>query len=296
MKPILTVTDAPCLVSPIADKLCPGLLENRGILPRNDQGVASIPALLLQRSHDGHPHALEQQQQQHALRDDPDTRFPSQSPTTVTTTTTTTTTTNASTDAKVANANTTTTITNTTTTTNTTVNVYALYESAAPSHPVQAHVDFRELLQLSAEDTQQQQQQQRQKQYAQPTDSLGALDGPFSAARVCLAAERSLDSLHQLGCYAISLFEVSLSMGSTRGRDGGMLGVSRATVHNRQKEQPIFLAENCPFDEKEGRLSTLMNLLLTPLSFQEFNSSLRNESGLHSPVRAAVPFWGQTTF
>ena len=168
------------MVSPIADKLCPDLLENRGILPRNDLGVASIPALLVQRGRDGHPHALEQQQG--ALREDPGARFPSPSPITVTTTTTTTTT-NITT-----NANITTTTTNTTTTVNTNMNVYALYEGAAPSLPLQAHVDFRELLQLSAEETQQQQQQQ---QYTQPMDSLGALDGPFSAARVCLAAERS---------------------------------------------------------------------------------------------------------
>ncbi|CAM9652694.1 unnamed protein product, partial [Laminaria digitata] len=79
MKPILTVTDAPCVLSPIADNLYPGLLENRGILPRNDQGVAIIPALLLIRNRgDRHCHALEQQQlQQHALQDNPGTRFPS---------------------------------------------------------------------------------------------------------------------------------------------------------------------------------------------------------------------------
>lgn len=45
MPPILLITDIPCMVQPIADRLHPGLLEDGGRLPRGPDGAVSIPAL-----------------------------------------------------------------------------------------------------------------------------------------------------------------------------------------------------------------------------------------------------------
>ncbi|CAN0285649.1 unnamed protein product, partial [Ascophyllum nodosum] len=45
VSPCLLITDIPCMIQPIADRVRPGLLQDGGHLPRGPDGVVSMPAL-----------------------------------------------------------------------------------------------------------------------------------------------------------------------------------------------------------------------------------------------------------
>ncbi|CAN0357088.1 unnamed protein product [Ectocarpus sp. 6 AP-2014] len=109
--PSLMITDIPCMLAPIAERLHPWLLENEGRLPRDADGVVSLPAL----QHLGaHAHEFPDE---HSVKF-PTESFPSPPP-------------SSATDVVVDN-------------------IYAVYADANFSLPAQPHVNFGALLQRSA--------------------------------------------------------------------------------------------------------------------------------------------------
>ncbi|CAN0087981.1 unnamed protein product, partial [Ectocarpus sp. 13 AM-2016] len=150
--PSLMITDIPCMLAPIAERLHPWLLENEGRLPRDADGVVSLPAL----QHLGaHAHEFPDE---HSVKL-PTESFPSPPP-------------SSATDVVVDN-------------------IYAVYADANFSLPAQPHVNFGALLQRSARSA---------------TAEVG--DTSSLSKRFCTLAENQLISLHQQGCYAMTLFEV----------------------------------------------------------------------------------------
>lgn len=78
-------------------------------------------------------------------------------------------------------------------------NVYDLFASAHPSPAVQPHVDFRALLKRAGDADERRRQAE------------GTTDWSSSPKRISELAESALRSLHEQGCFALTLFEVALA-------------------------------------------------------------------------------------
>lgn len=172
-QPCLLITDVPCMIAPIAEKLHPGLLENEGTLPRNAEGQVSLAGL----QHIG-AYAHEFPDAHHVKV--PPSGFPSGL---------------ASAAAGVGEVQ-------------VVDNVYALFADAETSLTLQPHVDFHALLEIATELAEE--NRQLHAADAAAGDTGGEADWSSSPQRMCILAQKSLKSLHANGCYAMTLFEVVL--------------------------------------------------------------------------------------
>ncbi|CAM9175839.1 unnamed protein product [Scytosiphon promiscuus] len=173
VQPCLLTTNEPCTVAPIAEKLYPGLLENAGALPRNAEGEVSLAGM----QHLGaYPHQFPDDR--HVKR--PPDGFPS-------------------TPASLASG---------TDPVRHVDNAYALFARANTSRAVQAHVDFRALLERAA--AFEERKRQSRAAAAAGNGAGGVDDTSCSPTLMCEFAVKCLKSLHADGRYAMSLFEVVL--------------------------------------------------------------------------------------
>lgn len=175
-QPCLLITDVPCMMAPIADKLHPGLLENEGSLPRNAEDQVSLAGL----QHIG-AYAHEFPDAHHVKL--PPRGFPSGL---------------ASAAAGVGGVE-------------VVDNVYALFADAETSLTLQPHIDFHVLLELATELAEENRQLQAATNAAAVAGGTGGrADASSSPQRMCALAQNSLKTLHANGWYAMNLFEVVL--------------------------------------------------------------------------------------
>ena len=172
VQPCLLITDIPCRIEPIAERLHAGLLQGGGALPRNAEGQVCLKELqhVGARAHE-FPDLHEVKV--------PPKEFPSP-------------TVDSASEGDCL------------------FTVYMAYAAGQPEPSVQAHLDFRALLQRAGDVVESNREIQAAERAAAEEGASGVSDWSSSPKRISNEAETTLKSLHKKGWHAMTLFEVVL--------------------------------------------------------------------------------------